>query len=200
MVPMRDANAPVVNSPRALVIRHWASLTERVGALSALVLSLSEATGPAAAARRRTRSPAPADRSVLTGSASWRLCSSASSSSSRWAPNLQAKHSSGRSHLLCADYARPGTRNPSIRGSTTSTSGRSFPPEQRQVNPRSPRSGRGSEGTFALKFPVPISACLPILIKPPGKPSVRTRVESEGCALDLCCRRSTLRGSVRGSG
>ena len=106
----------------------------------------------------------------------------------------------GEVALLCADYTRPGTRNPSIRGSTTSTSGRSFPPEQRQVNPRSPRSGRGSEGTFALKFPVPISACLPILIKPPGKPSVRTRVESEGCALDLCCRRSTLRGSVRGSG
>jgi len=48
MVPMRDANAPVVNSLRALVIRHCASLTERVGALSALVLSLSEATGPAA--------------------------------------------------------------------------------------------------------------------------------------------------------
>jgi len=48
MVPMRDANAPVVNSLRALVIRHRASLTERVGALSALVLSLSEATGPAA--------------------------------------------------------------------------------------------------------------------------------------------------------
>lgn len=96
----------------------------------------------------------------------------------------------GEVALLCADYTRPGTRNPSIRGSTTSTSGRSFPPEQRQVNPRSPRSGRGSEGTFALKFPVPISACLPILIKPPGKPSVRTRVESEGCALDLCCRTS----------
>ena len=46
MVPMRDA--PVVNSLRALVIRHCASLTERVGTLSALVLSLSEATGPAA--------------------------------------------------------------------------------------------------------------------------------------------------------
>ena len=105
----------------------------------------------------------------------------------------------GEVALLCADYARPGTRNSSIRGSTTS-SGRSFPPEQRQVNPRSPRSGRGSEGTFALKFPVPISACLPILIKPPGKPSVRTPVESEGCTLDLYCRRSTLRGSVRGSG
>ena len=57
------------------------------------------------AARRRTRSPAPADRSVLTGSASWRLCSSASSSSSRWAPNLQAKHSSGRSHC-CARTMR----------------------------------------------------------------------------------------------
>jgi len=105
MVPIRDVNAPVVNSLRALVIRHCASLTERVGALSALVLSLSEATGPAAAARRRTRSPAPADQSVLTESASWRLCSSASSSSSRWAPNLQAKHSSGRSHC-CARTIR----------------------------------------------------------------------------------------------
>jgi HPt (histidine-containing phosphotransfer) domain-containing protein len=48
MVPTRDANAPVMNSLRSLIIRHRASLAERVGALSALVSSFSDATDPAA--------------------------------------------------------------------------------------------------------------------------------------------------------
>ncbi|MGZ8415733.1 MAG: Hpt domain-containing protein [Methyloceanibacter sp.] len=48
MVSTRDAGVPGVNPLRALVIRHCASLGERVGSLSALASSLADLADPAA--------------------------------------------------------------------------------------------------------------------------------------------------------
>ena len=48
MVSTRDAGMPATNPLRALVIRHCASLGERVGSLSALASSLADLADPAA--------------------------------------------------------------------------------------------------------------------------------------------------------